>query len=124
MNARADGAVALKLYVQARDAVALADPYGVAARQLAAVARAEGADAGGVLSFDVEKTVPRPRAFFVALRDSAAAARARSTLGSVRPAMPREPICRKSRRETPAQLRERPVFQILSMVAPPVGLSP
>src|SRR5262249_5625375 len=74
MNARADGTVALKLYVQARDAVVLAGPHGEAARQLAAVAREEAADAGGVLSFDVEKPVPRPRAFFVALREPPASA--------------------------------------------------
>ena len=74
MNARADRAVELKLYVQARDAVALAAPYGSAARKLAAAARDERADAGGVLSFDVEASAPRPRAFFVALREPSGAA--------------------------------------------------
>jgi hypothetical protein len=69
MNARADRVVELKLYVQARDAVELAERYGSAARQLAAAAREESADAGGVLSFDVEAGAPRARAFFVALRE-------------------------------------------------------
>jgi hypothetical protein len=69
MNARADRVLEVKLYVQARDAGALADPYGSAARQLAAAAREESADAGGVLSFDVEAAAPRARAFFVALRE-------------------------------------------------------
>jgi hypothetical protein len=39
------------------------------ARDLAAAARQEGADAGGVLSFDVHEGTLRPRAFFVALRE-------------------------------------------------------
>ncbi len=69
MNASADGAVELKLYVQARDVVALAGPHGTAARGLAAAAREERADAGGVLSFDLEAGAPRPRALFVALRE-------------------------------------------------------
>ena len=69
MNARADGVVERKVYLQGRDAVALAEPHGSAARQLAAVAREENADAGGVLSFELDGPVPRARAFFVALRE-------------------------------------------------------
>ena len=74
MNARADGGIELKLYVQARDAVALAAPYGAAVRALAGAVHDERADAGGVLSFDVEAGAAHPRAFFVALREPHGAA--------------------------------------------------
>ncbi len=69
MNARADGIVETKLYVQAADAVALAKGLGARAGELAGAARAEGADAGGVLSFDAVGAVLRARAFFIALRE-------------------------------------------------------
>ena len=69
MNARADGVVETKLYVQSADAVALANRVGAGARVLAAAARDESADAGGVLSFDAADGALRPRAFFVPLRE-------------------------------------------------------
>lgn len=69
MNARADGVAETKLYVQAADAVALASGLGARAQALAAAARDEGADAGGVLSFDVAGSALCARAFFVALRE-------------------------------------------------------
>jgi hypothetical protein len=69
MNARADGVVETKLYVQFADAVRLAKGAGARARALAAAARNEGADAGGLLSFDAVGHVLQPRAFFVALRE-------------------------------------------------------
>ncbi len=70
MNVRADGAVETKIYLQSSDAVALAERLGESARRLAAAARAEQADAGGVLSLDVA-TGGRtsPRGFFIALRE-------------------------------------------------------
>jgi hypothetical protein len=68
LNARADGVIETKLYLQAADAVALADGLGRRVQALAEAARAEGADAGGVLSLDAGATV-QPRAFFVALRE-------------------------------------------------------
>lgn len=71
MNARADGGTETKLYVQSADAVTLAAPIGARARELADAARRDGADAGGVLSFDVAGATLRPRAFFVALREPA-----------------------------------------------------
>jgi hypothetical protein len=75
MNARADGGVERKLYRQSADAVGLAEGLGTAAQQLAAAARRERADAGGVLSFDVEADGRlTPRAYFVALRESPQAA--------------------------------------------------
>jgi hypothetical protein len=69
MNARADGIVETKLYVQSADVIELANGLGERARDLAAAARDEGAEAGGVLSFDVVAGALRPRAFFVALRE-------------------------------------------------------
>jgi hypothetical protein len=69
MNARADGIAEIKLYVQSADAVALAGELGPDAQALAAAARAERADAGGILSFDVDGGRVRARAFFVALRE-------------------------------------------------------
>jgi hypothetical protein len=69
MNARADGAVEVKLYAQSSDALALARTVGGPAVPLAESARAEDADAGGVLSFDAGDGAPRARAFFVALRE-------------------------------------------------------
>jgi hypothetical protein len=69
MNARADGEIETKLYVQGADAAILASNLGAPARKLAAAARAEGADAGGVVSFDATGGSPRPRAFFIALRE-------------------------------------------------------
>jgi hypothetical protein len=69
MNARADRVVETKLYVQSADAVALAEEHDERARSLAAAARDEGADAGGVLSCDVRADRIEPRAFFVALRE-------------------------------------------------------
>src|SRR5688500_11876264 len=44
-------------------------------------------------------------------RGSPAAARERSRFGSVSPATPIDPICRKSRRDIPAQLRDVPSHQ-------------
>src|SRR5262249_1981205 len=69
LNARADGAVELKFYLQSADAVAVAADVSANARALAAAARAEGADAGGLLSLDVEDRGLRARAFFIALRE-------------------------------------------------------
>jgi hypothetical protein len=69
MNARPDGVAETKLYIQSADAVALANGLGARAEALAATARAEGADAGGVLSLDAVGGALRPRAFFVALRE-------------------------------------------------------
>ena len=69
LNARADGAVELKFYLQSADAVAVAADVSANARALAAAARAEGADAGGLLSLDVEDRALRARAFFIALRE-------------------------------------------------------
>jgi hypothetical protein len=71
MNARADGDIERKLYVQSADALELAERVGARARALAAAARAERADAGGVLSYDAGDGVLRARAFFVALREPA-----------------------------------------------------
>jgi hypothetical protein len=72
MNARADGVVETKLYVQSADPVALAERVGTRALALAHAARGEGADAGGVLSFDLEDgRALCARAFFVALREPA-----------------------------------------------------
>jgi hypothetical protein len=71
MNARADGAIETKLYVQSADALALAERASAPAHRLAAAARADGADAGGVLSFDVAGGALHARAFFVALREPA-----------------------------------------------------
>lgn len=71
MNARSDGVVETKLYAQSADLAALADRVGRRAQALAAAACAEGADAGGVLSFDVAGATLQPRAFFVALREPA-----------------------------------------------------
>jgi hypothetical protein len=78
MNARADGGAETKLYVQSADAVALANGLGPHAVALARAARDEGADAGGVLSFDVTRGPLRPRAFFVALREPTGGATWRS----------------------------------------------
>jgi|SRR5579862_141225 len=70
LNARADGNVETKIYLQSSDAVALAERLGARARRLAADARAERADAGGVLSLDVATGArTSPRAFFIALRE-------------------------------------------------------
>jgi hypothetical protein len=70
MNVRADGSVETKIYVQSADAVRLAEGLGPRPIRLAADARADGADAGGVLSFDVAAGGhTSPRAFFVALRE-------------------------------------------------------
>jgi hypothetical protein len=69
MNVLPDGMVETKLYVQSDDAVALASSLNQRAQTLAAAARGEGADAGGVLSFDVVAATLHPRAFFVALRE-------------------------------------------------------
>lgn len=69
MNARPDGVAETKLYIQSADAVALAHGLAARAETLAATARAEGADAGGVLSLDAIGGTLRPRAFFVALRE-------------------------------------------------------
>jgi hypothetical protein len=70
MNARADGTVETKIYLQSADAVGLAERLGPRASRLAADARAEGADAGGVLSLDVAAGGrTSPRAFFIALRE-------------------------------------------------------
>lgn len=75
MNARADGGVERKLYRQSADAGALAAPLGDGAASVAAAARREGADAGGVLSFDVaDDGRLLPRAYFVALREAPDAA--------------------------------------------------
>jgi hypothetical protein len=71
MNARADGTVETKIYVQSADALALAQGHGKGARTLAATARDEGADAGGVLSYDAVGNRLEPRAFFIALREPA-----------------------------------------------------
>jgi hypothetical protein len=69
MNVGAGGMVEIKVYTQSPDARALAAGRGEAAELLAAAAGAEGADAGGVLSHDVEGGTLRARAFFVALRE-------------------------------------------------------
>jgi len=70
LNARADGNVETKVYVQSSDAVALAERLGARASRLAADARVERADAGGVLSLDVGAGGrSSPRAFFIALRE-------------------------------------------------------
>jgi hypothetical protein len=69
MNAGADGVTETKFYVQSADAVALASKLGGHAQALAESARSEAADAGAVLSFDVNDHSLRPRAFFVALRE-------------------------------------------------------
>ncbi len=70
MNVRADGAVETKIYLQSADAVGLAEGLGPRASRLAADARAERADAGGVVSFDVAPDGrTSPRAFFIALRE-------------------------------------------------------
>jgi hypothetical protein len=69
MNARADGEVETKVYLQAADAHTLAIGLGGRALDLAAAAGADGAAAGGVVSFDVEGAALQPRAFFVALRE-------------------------------------------------------
>lgn len=69
MNARADGVIETKVYEQAADAVHLARGAGAKAEWLAAAARGEGADAGGVLSSDAVDGTLRTRAFFVALRE-------------------------------------------------------
>ena len=69
MNARADGEVETKVYLQAAEALSLADGLGERARALAAAAVADAAVAGGVASFDVRGTELKPRAFFVALRE-------------------------------------------------------
>jgi hypothetical protein len=74
MNARPDGVTETKIYRQSADAVTLASELGAAARSLAAAARQEGADAGGVVSFDATGAALRPRAFFVALREPLAGA--------------------------------------------------
>lgn len=71
MNARADGRIETKVYVQSANAVALAQPLNARAGKLAAAAHDEGADAGGVLSFDIEDDQRSARAFFVALREPA-----------------------------------------------------
>ncbi len=69
MNVCATGQIESKLYVQAAGAQTLASGLTPRARALADAARQEGADAGGVLSFDVQRDTLKPRAFFVALRD-------------------------------------------------------
>lgn len=69
LNACADGELELKVYVQASDAVALAEGLPNVAAALAQAAREEGADAGGVLCYDVTGDDIRPRAFFVATRE-------------------------------------------------------
>jgi len=69
MNARADGVVETKLYLQYADAATAADAAGTRAQSLATAARAEGAAAGGVLSFDIIGSTLQARAFFVALRE-------------------------------------------------------
>jgi hypothetical protein len=69
MNVCADGRVETKVYIQAADAGQLASGLTGRARQVTAAASAEGAVAGGVLSFDVRGRGLEPRAFFVALRD-------------------------------------------------------
>ena len=69
MNVHADGTVETKIYLQSADAVALAEGLGPRSSRLAADARAERADAGGVLSFDVTDGNTSPRAFFIALRE-------------------------------------------------------
>jgi hypothetical protein len=71
MNARADGLTEAKLYIQSADAVELAAAHGKRARVLAEAAHSEQADAGGVLSLDVDEAGLSPRAFFVALREPA-----------------------------------------------------
>lgn len=74
MNVLPQGAIETKLYLQSEDACALASVHTARAQELAAAARAEGADAGGIVSFDVADDTPRPRAFFVALREPPGAA--------------------------------------------------
>ena len=70
LNARADGSVETKIYLQSSDAVALAERVGARASRLATDARAERADAGSVLSLDVGAGGrTSPRAFFIALRE-------------------------------------------------------
>jgi hypothetical protein len=69
MNVCADGAVESKLYVQSADVVELAGGWGPRAAEIARAARDEGADAGGVLSYDVVGNDLQARAFFVALRE-------------------------------------------------------
>jgi len=69
LNVRADGLIETKLYRQSADAMALAEGVGARPATLAAAARAERADAGGVLSYDVRDGDLYPRAFFVALRE-------------------------------------------------------
>jgi hypothetical protein len=69
MNARADRIVETKLYVQSADVLALANGLDERARSLAAAARDEGADAGGVLSLDAVGGGLQARAFFIALRE-------------------------------------------------------
>src|SRR5262249_5208961 len=49
MNARADGVVETKVYVQSADATALARGLSASAEALAAAARTDGADAGGIV---------------------------------------------------------------------------
>lgn len=67
-NLPALGPPETKIYLQGADAVAMASGLTSEARALAAEARREGAEAGGVLSLDVGVRV-HPRAFFVALRE-------------------------------------------------------
>jgi hypothetical protein len=69
MNARANGTTETKFYVQSADARSLANRAGARATALAAAACDEGADAGGVLSYDVDNGTLQPRAFFIALRE-------------------------------------------------------
>jgi hypothetical protein len=69
MNICATGQIETKLYRQAADAQSLTSGLTSRARELADGARREGADSGGVLSFDVHHDTLEPRAFFVALRD-------------------------------------------------------
>jgi hypothetical protein len=69
MNARADGRTETKLYVQSADPRSLAGSAGARAAVLAATTCDEGADAGAVLSFDIDGGTLRARAFFVALRE-------------------------------------------------------
>ncbi len=70
INARADGQVETKIYIQSSNALSLADGLSNAARVLAAAAQGEGADAGAVVSMDVGSDGDLvPRAFFVALRE-------------------------------------------------------
>jgi len=69
MNVRADGVLETKAYLQSADAVALSRGLDARAGRLAAAAEAEGASAGGVLSYDADDGVLRPRAFFIALRE-------------------------------------------------------